>query len=75
MEMGWAVAVSFRLSVVNLNVNFFCCYFSKLIMETPLEGRQDTPADDPAAFFTQIIVPPSVLDKLETLKETMMKKK
>ncbi|RMX50459.1 hypothetical protein pdam_00018310 [Pocillopora damicornis] len=47
----------------------------QLIMETPLEGRQDTPADDPAAFFTQIIVPPSVLDKLETLKETMMKKK
>ena len=44
-------------------------------METPLEGRQDTPADDPAAFFTQIIVPPSVLDKLETLRETMMKKK
>lgn len=47
----------------------------QLIMETPLEGRQDTPADDPAAFFTQIIVPPSVLDKLETLRETMMKKK
>lgn len=47
----------------------------QLIMETPLEGRQDTSADDPAAFFTQIIVPPSVLDKLETLRETMMKKK
>ena len=75
MRNGRAVAVSFRLSVVNLHVNFCCCYFSKLIMETPLEGRQDTPADDPAAFFTQIIVPPSVLDKLETLRETMMKKK
>lgn len=47
----------------------------QLIMETPLEGRQDTPADDPVSFFTQIIVPPSVLDKLETLKESMMKKK
>ena len=44
-------------------------------METPLEGRQETPADDPGAFFSQIIVPPSVLDKLETFKETMMKKK
>lgn len=47
----------------------------QLIMETPLEGRQDTPADDPALLFTQIIVPPSVLDKWETLRETMMKKK
>jgi len=40
-------------------------------METPLEGKQDTAVDDSSAFFSQIIVPPSLLDKLETV----MKKK
>lgn len=40
-------------------------------METPLEGKQDNPVDEPSAFFSQIIVPPSLLDKLETV----MKKK
>lgn len=43
----------------------------QLIMETPLEGKQDNPVDEPSAFFSQIIVPPSLLDKLETV----MKKK
>ncbi|KAJ7389295.1 hypothetical protein OS493_032455 [Desmophyllum pertusum] len=43
----------------------------QLIMETPLEGRQDTPADEPGSFFSEIIVPPSLKDKLETV----MKKK
>jgi len=38
-------------------------------METPLEGRQDTQADEPGAFFSHIIVPPSLLEKL------VMKKK
>jgi len=41
----------------------------QLIMETPLEGRQDTQADEPGAFFSHIIVPPSLLEKL------VMKKK
>ncbi|KAK2560014.1 Exocyst complex component 3 [Acropora cervicornis] len=44
---------------------------AELIMETPLEGRQDTSAENSSGFFSQIIVPPSLLDKLETV----MKKK
>lgn len=43
----------------------------QLIMETPLEGRQDNTVDESSTFFSQIIVPPSLLDKLETV----MKKK
>lgn len=43
----------------------------QLIMETPLEGKQDTTVDESSTFFSQIIVPPSLLDKLETV----MKKK
>ncbi|XP_029211438.2 exocyst complex component 3-like isoform X2 [Acropora millepora] len=39
----------------------------QLIMETPLEGRQDTSAENSSGFFSQIIVPPSLLDKLETV--------
>ena len=43
----------------------------QLIMETPLEDRQDPTDDESSTFFSQIIVPPSLLDKLETV----MKKK
>lgn len=43
----------------------------QLIMETPLEGKQDNATDDSTGFFSQIVVPPSLLDKLETV----MKKK
>ena len=53
------------------NLLFFLFTFLQLIMETPLEGRQDNTVDESSTFFSQIIVPPSLLDKLETV----MKKK
>ena len=50
---------------------FIFVSFPQLIMETPLEDRQDPMDDESNTFFSQIIVPPSLLDKLETV----MKKK
>ena len=50
---------------------FLFVSFPQLIMETPLEDRQDPTDDESNTFFSQIIVPPSLLDKLETV----MKKK
>lgn len=50
---------------------FLFVSFPQLIMETPLEDRQDPTDDESSTFFSQIIVPPSLLDKLETV----MKKK
>ena len=50
---------------------FLFVLFPQLIMETPLEDRQDPIDDESSTFFSQIIVPPSLLDKLETV----MKKK
>ena len=50
---------------------FLFVLFPQLIMETPLEDRQDPTDDESSTFFSQIIVPPSLLDKLETV----MKKK
>lgn len=60
-----------KTSLAFLFLLYYIIFLLQLIMETPLEDRQDPTDDESSTFFSQIIVPPSLLDKLETV----MKKK
>lgn len=53
-------------------IAIFQCF--KIILETPLaEGQRECTEESKEGFFNQIIVPPSLLDKLELAVKTKLK--